>query len=518
MRRQSPNAGIGGRTQQAGTLLAATVMPITFQPTLMPRSALDQALVTGISTGLNYSLAALIQDSIEALALRGAGRSGPAKVDRHVWRRASVGLDLAAIGAGVAVQSALRPRPAERLPRGGARTAAWWLSAAGLSGAAVGVLQEVTGRRGDTEDHSIPVAPFAGAALAAVNEYRRRRWEARFPGVGVDEGAPASAFKSFVMSLGVTGALTGLAAGERLFAAAVGGMAERGLPGHERMYRPLGHLAALSVLGGALYGLVRRVDHRIEQGAEQIEAAFDQAPTSQLVSGGPGSRVAWDTLSRQGRRNVATALRPEAIEAVMGEPAAAEPVRVFVGLESALTETQRVALTVEELERTGAFDRELLLLISPTGTGYVNYVAVETAEYLTRGNIASVAMQYSLRPSPLSLDRVAEGRHHYRMLIDAIHNKLQERPPEKRPRVVLFGESLGAWTSQDAFAHRGTQGLLNAGVDRAIWIGTPYMSKWKEEVLAATGPTWTGPWSAGSTTSASWRHWILRPVSGCAMS
>jgi uncharacterized membrane protein len=74
MRRQSPNAGIGGRTQQAGTLLAATVMPITFQPTLMPRSALDQALVTGISTGLNYSLAALIQDSIEALALRGAVR------------------------------------------------------------------------------------------------------------------------------------------------------------------------------------------------------------------------------------------------------------------------------------------------------------------------------------------------------------------------------------------------------------------------------------------------------------
>jgi hypothetical protein len=32
----------------------------------------------------------------------------------------------------------------------------------------------------------------------------------------------------------------------------------------------------------------------------------------------------------------------------------------------------------------------------------------------------------------------------------------------------------GAWTSQDAFAHR-TQGLLNAGMDRAIWIGTLYM-------------------------------------------
>jgi uncharacterized membrane protein len=484
----SPNAGIGGRTQQAGTLVAATVLPITFQPTLMPRSPLDQALITGISTSLNYAFAALIQDSIEALALRGAGRTDPAKVSRHAWRRASIGLDLAAFATGLAMQRALRPRPGEGLPHGGARTAGWWLSATGLSGAVTGVLQELTNRRGDTQDHSFPVAPFAGAALAAVNDYRRRRWEARFPGVVADEAAPASAAKSLAMSVGVSAGLMGLAASERLFAAGVGRLLERGLPGHERIYRPLGHLAALSILGGTLYELVRRVDHRLERGAEQIEEAFEDPPTSQLVSGGPGSAVAWETLSRQGRRNVATAVRPEEIERVMGEPAAAEPIRVFVGLESAPTEADRLALAMAELERTGAFDRELLMVISPTGTGYVNYVAVETAAYLTRGNIASVTMQYSLRPSPLSLDRVAEGRHHYRMLVDAIHNALNERPPDKRPRVVLFGESLGAWTSQDAFAHRGTQGLLDAGVDRAIWIGTPYMSKWKQEVLSDDRP------------------------------
>ena len=43
-------------------------------------------------------------------------------------------------------------------------------------------------RRRDTEDHSLPVASFAGAVLATVNDYRRRRWEARFPGVGEGEG------------------------------------------------------------------------------------------------------------------------------------------------------------------------------------------------------------------------------------------------------------------------------------------------------------------------------------------
>jgi uncharacterized membrane protein len=74
------------------------------------------------------------------------------------------------------------------------------------------------------------------------------------------------------------------------------------------------------------------------------------------------------------------------------------------------------------------------------------------------------------------------------MLIDAIHNRLRGRPASRRPRVVLFGESLGAWTSQDAFAHRGTQGLVDAGIDAALWIGTPYMSKWKQEVLGGDRP------------------------------
>jgi uncharacterized membrane protein len=54
-----------------------------------------------------------------------------------------------------------------------------------------------------------------------------------------------------------------------------------------------------------------------------------------------------------------------------------------------------------------------------------------------------------------------------------------------RPRVVLFGESLGAHTSQDVFLHWGTLGLQALGIDRALWIGTPYGSGWMHEV---TGP------------------------------
>ena len=373
------------------------------------------------------------------------------------------------------------------MPRGAARTICWWVSATGLCGAVAGVLQEQAGGANATDEDSVPVALAAGMLLAGVNEYRRRRSEAadtRSPG---REDAGVSALKSLVMSLGVSGGLSAMAVGERVFATKVSRLLAPGLSGSERLYRPVGHAAALSVVGMAIYELIRWVDHRAEHMADAVEPAFATAPKSSMVSGGPGSLVSWDSLSREGRRNVSTVLEAQLIEQVMGEPAA-EPIRVYVGLESAPKEYERRDLVLRELQRTGAFDRELLMVISPTGSGYVNYVAVEAAEYMTRGNIASVTMQYSLRPSVLSLDRVAEGRLQYRMLIDAIHNQLAERLAGQRPRVVIFGESLGAWTSQDAFEHRGTQGLLDAAIDRAIWIGTPYMSKWEQESLGSDRP------------------------------
>jgi uncharacterized membrane protein len=206
--------------------------------------------------------------------------------------------------------------------------------------------------------------------------------------------------------------------------------------------------------------------------------------------------VAWETLSRQGRRNVANVVSSEAIEQVMGEPAAAEPIRVFVGLESAPTETERVALALAlaELERTGAFDRGLLMVISPTGTGYVNYVATEAAAYLTRGNLASVTMQYSLRPSPLSLDRVAEGRRQYRMLIDAIHNALAWLGLAAARAATVPGAQQ--WRSPTTFV----QTLVD------MKNATNVIPGQFEARATTTGPTWPGssarstPWKPATTS------------------
>jgi uncharacterized membrane protein len=93
-------------------------------------------------------------------------------------------------------------------------------------------------------------------------------------------------------------------------------------------------------------------------------------------------------------------------------------------------------------------------------------------------------MQYSKRPSPLSLGKVKDAREQNRLLWLRILERLRDRPG-RRPRVVVFGESLGAHTSQDVFLHWGTLGLEALGIDRALWLGTPYGSGWMHQV---TGP------------------------------
>src|ERR1700704_1396474 len=97
---------------------------------------------------------------------------------------------------------------------------------------------------------------------------------------------------------------------------------------------------------------------------------------------------------------------------------------------------------------------------------------------------SSSSREATARPSQCS---IRPGRRRSRspaqMPGAAIRDRVAACAPDKRPKVVLFGESLGAWTSQDGFVDQGTQGLVEAGIDYAIWIGTPHFSKWKERVL-----------------------------------
>ncbi|MET1000994.1 MAG: hypothetical protein ABWZ15_04225, partial [Acidimicrobiia bacterium] len=76
---------LAGRADQAGLLYAATNAPLTFQRTLMPRSTMDQALVTGLSAAANHALVSLIQESIQAAALVIGGQARRRRVHEGRW-------------------------------------------------------------------------------------------------------------------------------------------------------------------------------------------------------------------------------------------------------------------------------------------------------------------------------------------------------------------------------------------------------------------------------------------------
>ncbi|MET8775937.1 alpha/beta hydrolase [Nocardia sp. NPDC050713] len=197
-------------------------------------------------------------------------------------------------------------------------------------------------------------------------------------------------------------------------------------------------------------------------------------------SGSPASLAKWETLGFEGRWFVSHGPSASRIAAVTGKPAR-EPIRAYVGLESADGGAEQAALAVEELERTGAFDRKVLVVVTTTGTGWVNSLAVGAIEYMYGGDSAIVATQYSYLPSVLSFlaDRGKAAAASER-LFDAVYEHWSARPPESRPKLLVYGESLGSQGSEAAF-----DGLadLRAKVDGALWVGPPNSNRlWQQFV------------------------------------
>lgn len=500
--------GLSRRTAQTGLLVAAFVVPGSFASSLTPRSWTDQGIITGLDTTLNYLLTATTQDVVEAAAGGVAPRLPWLRADSPAARQRAVALllDLAIVPLGVAAQRMLPRVPDESVARGLVRQAAWRTTATGAGAAVFALVQSGT----DTLDRRVgaggriagfPVAVPAGLALAAaVDHMRKTRSADPDPGRRV----PTAPVQSLAASAGVIGFLTAFAAAEHALAELAGTTLSRALPGPQRWWRLTGHAAFLGLLaigGGALFDHIVR---GLEAGATNYEPVLGASVPPEwigpTVSGGAGSRITWASLGREGRRHAATHVRPTplpsrpegvpdlSIRTVMGRPARATPVQVYVGLDSGADARTRVALAMAELDRTDAWDRSLLMLISPTGTGYVNYCAVAAAQYLTLGDVATVTLQYSKRPSPLSLGRIGAAREQNRLLMLHVLERLRGRPAGRRPRVVLFGESLGAHTSQDMLMHWGTLGPQALGIDRALWIGTPYSSKWMRQVTGLPRP------------------------------
>ena len=152
---------------------------------------------------------------------------------------------------------------------------------------------------------------------------------------------------------------------------------------------------------------------------------------------------------------------------------AQDPIRVFVGLHAAPTVELRARIAVDELERLGAFTRGRILVCSPTLRGYVNPIPVAAEEHLARGDVASVVVQYHDRRTLLMPAKVPIAARTHRALLE----ELRRRLPHAGPEVCVYGESLGAWASQNVFRGGGVRALDELRVSRALWIGTPYFSR-----------------------------------------
>jgi uncharacterized membrane protein len=191
-------------------------------------------------------------------------------------------------------------------------------------------------------------------------------------------------------------------------------------------------------------------------------------------SGSPASLAPWDSLGYQGRDFVASGPHAADLARLNGRPAR-EPIRVYAGLHTAPDDRGRLAVLLGELERTGAFTRKLLVIAPTTGTGWIDPVAASSLEMMYDGDTAIVGLQYSYLPSWISFlaDR-QKSMDSGRMLIDAVHERWQQLPPDHRPKLVLYGESLGSMAGQAAFGW--LPDIRQMGFDAVLWVGPPQAS------------------------------------------
>lgn len=218
--------------------------------------------------------------------------------------------------------------------------------------------------------------------------------------------------------------------------------------------------------------------------ADQSFGTFDtttrdgvEPPTSATVSGGPGSLVSWDDLGYEGRNFAGGVPTREELAATAAGAPVLDPVRVYVGLDSAPDDEARVGLAVAELERTGAFERSVLVVVTPTGTGWVDPDAARAIEHMYRGDTAIVSVQYSFLPSWIAFLLDTESPRRLGVsLFDGVHAAWAALPVDDRPELVVFGESLGSMGGEQAFA----AGDLDASIDRMTS---------QADALLWTGPT-----------------------------
>ncbi|MEZ6073557.1 MAG: alpha/beta-hydrolase N-terminal domain-containing protein [Pirellulales bacterium] len=206
------------------------------------------------------------------------------------------------------------------------------------------------------------------------------------------------------------------------------------------------------------------LDKRIDDGMEQ--------PTTPLFCGSAESLIEWEEIGRQGKNFIVNGPTEHDIADFWGG-VGQQPLRVYAGLRTTDSPKQRAKLALDELIRVGGFDRSLLIVATPTGTGWLDPGAVDTVEYMHRGDTAIVSMQYSYLPSWITIlidpqrSRVARQlfQRGLQSLDDASPKSASEVVPARpEPRITRLRVEYGP-------LHR-----FRRSDSRGLWSGPPFPS------------------------------------------
>jgi uncharacterized membrane protein len=247
-------------------------------------------------------------------------------------------------------------------------------------------------------------------------------------------------------------------------------------------------LAVVVAIGLVLLGRAARFG--VRRAARARSRWVGAAAAASLLLGGsavpaaaqPGSAVTTAAVDDvrpgpRGRELLAGTPSAEQLRTETGRPAV-DPIRVYAGLDSAGTDAARARAAVHELDRRGAFSREALLVAVPTGSGWVDPAAPRALERLYGGDTATVALQYSAVPSWIAyLGGSERAKAGARALLQAVRGRWLAAPPAHRPKLLVYGESLGVIGGLDAVRTVSATHHDGAGrspvVDGTLWVGTP---------------------------------------------
>ncbi len=410
------------RLKFVGVALGALFFCLSLTPSLLPRDWLFQGLIGGINAAFGYGLGVVIGAAVERFVLRGA----------RWW-----------------------PPP---------RRVLFGLKAAIVVGAPAACL--------------LMLIPAAG-------------WQRQVSHLlGIEGPATLSYLRTLAVAIGVAAALVAtvraLIDTSRLLARAL----IRRWHLHSEVALFIGTAIVVVVLVTLINGVLIR---GFFAGASAVSEPRNSSTSASVVqpqlpekSGSPVSLAPWDSLGFQGRSFVAGGTHAAELSRINGRPAR-EPIRVYAGLHSADDDRARMELLVDELERTKAFERRVLVVVPTTGTGWINPAAADAVEMLYNGDTAIVGVQYSYLPSWISF--LADQRKSMdsgRLLVHTIADRWQRLPVDHRPKLVLYGESLGALAGQAAFDW--LPDIAEMGFDAVLWVGPPQASPLWHALLVRRDP------------------------------